>query len=189
MTKEHHSEYMRKWRQTAHAKEWRRLYVRRRRQEWKALGLCVVCGSEPLKTVSHGVRCLMAKRAYRSTDKAKDTARAYKRLPKSKAYDSKYKKCDTKKVKLAAFLAYGGVGCVCCGESTSEFLSIDHISGWRNMSQAPRGGGKLYRWLRRNKYPSGFQVLCFNCNFAKGHFGQCPHKKGDSPNIREQSRL
>jgi hypothetical protein len=32
-------------------------------------------------------------------------------------------------------------------------------------------------WLRRNKFPSGYQVLCHNCNFSKGHVGICPHEK------------
>ena len=28
---------------------------------------------------------------------------------------------------------------------------------------------------RKNNYPEGFQVLCSNCNFAKGKYGSCPH--------------
>lgn len=31
-------------------------------------------------------------------------------------------------------------------------------------------------WLRRNNYPNGFQVLCHNCNMAKGFYGKCPHQ-------------
>jgi hypothetical protein len=33
----------------------------------------------------------------------------------------------------------------------------------------------LHRWLKNSGYPPGFQVLCFNCNFAKHRKGQCPH--------------
>ena len=37
-------------------------------------------------------------------------------------------------------------------------------------------GEKLNRWLKNNNYPKGFQILCWNCNFAKGVLGQCPHQ-------------
>lgn len=34
----------------------------------------------------------------------------------------------------------------------------------------------MYRWLMKNKYPSGFQVLCWNCNMGKQiNGGVCPH--------------
>lgn len=38
------------------------------------------------------------------------------------------------------------------------------------------GGPHLYRWLRRQGYPGGFQVLCANCNMAKDRPGGCPHQ-------------
>ena len=39
------------------------------------------------------------------------------------------------------------------------------------------GGTKFYRWLKRNNFPEGFQVLCFNCNCGKEiNKGVCPHK-------------
>ena len=84
--------------------------------------------------------------------------------------------------KLAAFDAYGGSVCKCCGETELEFLSIDHINedGAKHRKDLPGSGGgghQMYRWLRLNNYPPGFQVLCMNCNFAKGHFGQCPHER------------
>lgn len=69
-----------------------------------------------------------------------------------------------------------GNKCNCCGEIEKEFLSIDHIDG---------GGSKhrreikhsIYGWLKSNKYPKGFQILCHNCNQAKGFYGICPHQK------------
>ena len=90
--------------------------------------------------------------------------------------------------KLAAFEAYGGAVCKCCGETNLEFLSIDHINGdgaahrkemAKNSNSPPSSycGQHLSQWLRLNNYPPGFQVLCMNCNFAKGHFGQCPHQR------------
>jgi hypothetical protein len=80
-------------------------------------------------------------------------------------------------VKLAAFDAYGGRFCQCCGESHLEFLSIDHIDGKRLPDDPRAGGSQLYFWLKKKKYPSGFRVLCMNCNFSFGHAGYCPHAK------------
>ncbi len=34
----------------------------------------------------------------------------------------------------------------------------------------------LNQWLITNNFPKGFQILCWNCNYAKGVFGECPHK-------------
>jgi hypothetical protein len=71
---------------------------------------------------------------------------------------------------------YGGV-CVCCGESEPKFLSIDHINNDGAEHRKEVGhGGRLYRWLRRNGFPKdNYQLLCMNCNFAKGRYGLCPH--------------
>jgi len=33
----------------------------------------------------------------------------------------------------------------------------------------------MYVWLKRNYFPTGFQLLCHNCNLAKGFYGKCPH--------------
>lgn len=76
---------------------------------------------------------------------------------------------------------YGGK-CACCGEEQIEFLTIDHMnndgSKHRKSLGIRKGGGvKFYRWLRNNKFPPGFQVLCFNCNATKYLFGVCPHQR------------
>jgi hypothetical protein len=82
------------------------------------------------------------------------------------------------RVRHEALMAYGGYACACCGITTPEFLSLDHIGG-RRASGHPRGltGTKLYALLRREGWPPGFRVLCHNCNQAIGTYGTCPHKK------------
>jgi len=73
--------------------------------------------------------------------------------------------------------AYGGE-CACCGETRKEYLTIDHIDGNGNKQKREIGvkdSRSLYRWLRQNNYPEGFQVLCFNCNCGKGSYSVCPH--------------
>jgi len=80
------------------------------------------------------------------------------------------------KLKLDVFNHYsnGTMKCKCCEETILEFLSLDHINGGGNR-QRNQYGSKLYRKLRKASYPSGFQILCYNCNMAKGFFGKCPH--------------
>lgn len=70
--------------------------------------------------------------------------------------------------------AYGGK-CTCCGESTPEFLVIDHINNDGAAHRKEIGARNIYIWLRREGYPEGFQVLCHNCNIAKEFYGACPH--------------
>ena len=73
--------------------------------------------------------------------------------------------------------------CACCGEKHIEFLTIDHVNGGGNEHRRQIGGSggyNFYRWLKRNNFPNGFQVLCHNCNWAKGHYKICPHKSSVS---------
>lgn len=35
--------------------------------------------------------------------------------------------------------------------------------------------GYIYRWLKQQGFPTGFRVLCMNCNFSYGLHGYCPH--------------
>ena len=67
--------------------------------------------------------------------------------------------------------------CACCGETQEEFLTIDHINGngLQHRKKYKLSGSKIYRWLMRNNYPSGFRVLCYNCNCSLGLIGYCPH--------------
>jgi len=74
--------------------------------------------------------------------------------------------------------AYGNK-CICCGETEIKFLSIDHIDGRKKLNPIEKKlkGANLYRWLIAHKFPKGFQILCYNCNCAKGFYGVCPHQE------------
>jgi hypothetical protein len=76
-------------------------------------------------------------------------------------------------------LAHYGGCCRCCGESTDELLSIDHIEGGGNQHRKAinRYGTDMYRWLKAQGFPPGFRVLCHNCNLARGRYGYCPHEE------------
>ena len=76
-----------------------------------------------------------------------------------------------------ALAAYGGK-CVCCGETTYEFLCIDHVGGGGSQHRKSIGVSNIYPWLAKQGYPPGFRVLCHNCNMADGFYGECPHQAG-----------
>lgn len=135
-----------------HTKEKRRNRLRARYQERRAQGLCISCGR---KNDTGGVNCQSC------ADKANSLAKKF-----------------NQQVKQQVVVAYGGK-CACCQEKQLEFLTIDHIDG--NGRQHRReigvsGGSAFYRWLKKNNYPDGFRVLCYNCNCAIGHWGYCPHE-------------
>jgi len=74
----------------------------------------------------------------------------------------------------------GKMCCNCCGESIFEFLSMDHINGGGTQHRRQlNGGNNIYRWLRKNNFPDGFQVLCYNCNCGREKTPDkvCPHKR------------
>jgi hypothetical protein len=81
-------------------------------------------------------------------------------------------------LRLEVIKEYGG-HCKCCGENIPEFLTLDHINndgGTKRKLKSEVIGGSFYRWIKLNGFPKdNFQLLCMNCNFAKGHFGGCPH--------------
>jgi hypothetical protein len=80
--------------------------------------------------------------------------------------------------------------CNCCGENSHvDFLAIDHIAGKNQMDSEPKliklgyssklKGKGLINWIMENNYPKGFQILCHNCNVAKGLIGNnniCTHE-------------
>lgn len=110
-----------------------------------------------------------------------------KDLVRRRAYGTKYRNNNRERyravqnkyyarIRLEALSHYskGQAKCACCGEIEIQFLSFDHINGG-GLAHQRKIKIPLLRWLRINNYPEGFQVLCHNCNFAKGHYGQCPH--------------
>ena len=61
---------------------------------------------------------------------------------------------------------YGRV-CVRCGNKDIDVLTIDHIDNQGSKHRDKIGNSGLYGWIIKNNFPSGFQVLCRNCNWKK----------------------
>ncbi|MGY5151581.1 MAG: hypothetical protein ACW9XA_04875 [Candidatus Nitrosopumilus sp. bin_6a] len=67
--------------------------------------------------------------------------------------------------------------CSCCGFDNIDGLSIDHKLGRKHHGHSRSFSSKIfYQFLKRENFPKGYQVLCINCNSAKGKIGKCPHK-------------
>lgn len=124
------------------------------------------------------VCCSTASHLWQKQDKVREYARNYQKRTRA----------DIRKDVISH---YGGK-CACCGETEDAFLCIDHTNGGGNQhrkatfkvkrtesgSMQGTGGGRFYRWLQVNNYPTEFQVLCWNCNSAKHKLGYCPHRPG-----------
>ena len=96
-----------------------------------------------------------------------------------KAVRAEYSRRCVKERKLAVISHYSNLTnkCLCCGEPDIRFLTIDHINGNGNKHRRQNKIVDLARWLIRNNYPEGYQILCFNCNAGRSiNKGICPHK-------------
>lgn len=76
-----------------------------------------------------------------------------------------------------------GKVCACCGESRPMFLCLDHKHGdgsehreFLKQMRMPTGGQHFYKLIVDTGSTDDFQVLCLNCNFAKGKDRICPHE-------------
>ncbi len=107
---------------------------------------CQMCGRDNTTTTGRCAKCNMAIR--KSTNKRRQLDRE-------------------------AILNHYGSACAYCNESIKEFLTIDHINNdGANHRMISGSGYNLYRWLRKNNYPAGFQTLCYGCNIVKAQIGE-----------------
>jgi len=70
-----------------------------------------------------------------------------------------------KQRKIAIFEYYGGCKCVLCHETRLGTLHLDHENGDGADHRRQVGRRGVYKWIIDNNYPSGFRVLCSNCNW------------------------
>lgn len=84
-------------------------------------------------------------------------------------------------LKLEMLEAFGWK-CQCCGEDHPYFLSLDHIDGSGSEHRAgytSSNNNQIIADAKREGWPKNkYQLLCMNCNTAKGYYGECPHKTG-----------
>lgn len=79
------------------------------------------------------------------------------------------------RIKALVIAGYGGK-CACCGLTELAFLCLDHVvpCGSENRGNCQ----SAWRDALRRRFPSDYQLLCYNCNNAKAFYpGGCPHQK------------
>ena len=56
-------------------------------------------------------------------------------------------------------------------DSEPELVKLGYSSNFKSTS--------LLVWIVKNNFPKGFQILCHNCNLAKGYSknNKCPHER------------
>ena len=145
-------------------------------------------------------------KAIRQTPEYKAKAKAHAQTPEAKAKRKEYnsrpevkakRKSNSHSLRLKVLQYYSKQlsksdipCCRCCGDNFHiDFLALDHIAGRRKMDSESEllklgyssslTSSNLLRWIIKNNFPKGFQILCHNCNIAKGHSkdNKCPHQK------------
>ncbi len=110
---------------------------------------------------------------FRCTDTYKAWVETYKPRMNIKR---KQLRAKTKELVISHY-CNGDIKCACCGEKTYSFLTVDHISGGGTKHRKNLNGETIYHWLKKNNYPEGYQILCFNCNCGSYMNNDiCPHK-------------
>jgi hypothetical protein len=125
---------------------------------------------------THRLQRLAYGKAYRETHREEIRAKSKKYHIDNRDRINTVWRLKNAQVRIEVLEHYGNK-CACCGESTREFLAIDHIRGGGHRHLKTLKRATIYYWLKQNNYPDGFQILCHNCNCAKGFYGSCPHKK------------
>ncbi len=139
-------------------------------------------GLETRSADGRNPRCKSCVNDYQSKWRAKNPHGKNRRTTAGKLTKMIAMQSEYTRLRLEVIAAYGGE-CVCCGESAHEFLSIDHIYNDGALERNSPGGSSrghgLYRRLKREGFPRDrYQLLCYNCNYAKSRYGVCPHQRG-----------
>lgn len=119
-------------------------------------------------------------RQYRKTEKYKAAGRRYE---DTTIYKAKKKIRKHKWLEVVAHYTKNRMTCESCNEDDMVVLSVNHINGngTRHRKAIGFGGIKFYRWLIKNNYPEGYNILCMNCQFKHRYKILQYGKISDSP--------
>jgi hypothetical protein len=164
---------------------------RRRREAARAAGRCIRCNKYPADGHPLCKRCheiqyqeIIAKRtSWRIAGRClrcggkRDGPQAL--CASCRTYNANYNKRHRARLRQAILARYGNA-CRCCHEREWRFLTLDHVFNDGGVERnIYRSSNQLYaKLLKRRTLSRRHQLLCWNCNLAKYHFGICPHKAG-----------
>jgi hypothetical protein len=104
-------------------------------------------------------------------------------------YDRDRQRRNIRRMRTDLLTMYGSK-CECCGVGHAVFLCIDHVYGDGAEERAVLKGYGVYRkLLKAGVRLPGYRILCFNCNFAMGLYGFCPHNNLPSQPSRYERRM
>ena len=150
------------------------------RKRWKVENADRVRELERKRREAFPEKFIEAQRRYRERYPKRSAERTSAWRKANREWALQSQRDANRKLKDAAYAAYGGYLCACCGETIEAFLSLDHINNDGADHRRAVDRRKIYKWLKVNGYPEGFQVLCMNCNFGKARNGGiCPHKASE----------
>ena len=134
---------------------------------------CKVCTKEIAKKYRQTTKGILVRQEYRNKnrDKIKEQRRVWNinnpGRNRQKERESLYK------IKTQVLTHYSTMSSipVCahpdCLVMNIDMLCIDHIDNNGNEHRRNIKRGNIYRWLFVNKFPPGFQILCWNHNYIK----------------------
>jgi len=86
-------------------------------------------------------------------------------------------KRERAQLKLEMLEAFGWE-CNCCGENHPLLLTLEHKNRLGGNATGLKSH-QLYAQAKREGWDrTKYEMLCFNCNCAAGHYGVCPHRGG-----------
>jgi hypothetical protein len=130
-----------------------------------------------------GWRCKKCSR--RNNSPSNPTVRLYNLRPDVRKSNTARVARYNRELRIAMISAYGGC-CTCCGESTYEFMTLEHVHGGGNAERKGIGNGRnsgssqmtIIRRLKNSGWPKGdYTVLCANCNMGTKYGRTCPHQQ------------
>ena len=96
---------------------------------------------------------------------------------------------ELKKLTFSKYSPNNVIKCRICGEELLNFLTLDHIEGRQKHGHSTTfSAAKLWYNLKKNNFPPGYQVLCWNCNVIK--YRETLQKLSTNPKaIRKRQKL
>jgi len=172
-------------------RSYQRDWARSTRAKRISLGLCISCAKPVITGKRKCQECLDKQSARKRKRSAEWRSRVKERICPTcgKPCDDGNKMCSRcrnsrnrsiKRFRKKVVDKYGGK-CSCCGESEYSVLQIHHVGGGggrHRRSIGLEGGGYMFcLWLKKNNYPSGYEILCANCHTSRHrNGGVCFHK-------------